>query len=115
MNKIFFDKVVSSFFQNRFKKKYRFRNVDDIPKKIDDNTIYIVQEGTEPETLVFMCPCGCQQPVLLNLLKDTHPFWTFQIEKRKISLFPSVIRKKGCHSHYCIKNGTVIWVRSCAV
>lgn len=110
MSKIFSKKVVSKFLKSLFKKKYRYRNVDDIPNKIDDNIIYIVQEGAEAETLVFNCPCGCHQPVYLNLLRDTNPFWTYVIEKRKISIFPSVVRKKGCRSHYCITNGKVTWV-----
>jgi hypothetical protein len=103
-------KLFKEFIQKLFKKKYKYRNVDDIPSKLESDIIYIVQEGTEPETLAFMCPCGCTEPVYLNLLKDTSPYWSYKIEKRKISIFPSVVRRKGCRSHYCIRRGYIVWV-----
>jgi Family of unknown function (DUF6527) len=111
MSKIFFEKIVRRFVSNLFTRKYHYRNIDAIPNKICYDVIYIVQEGTKPETLVFMCPCGCKQPVYLNLLKDTTLFWTYKIEKKKISVFPSVVRKKGCGSHYYIQRGIVKWLK----
>jgi hypothetical protein len=110
MMKKFFEKYTPDFIQIWFKKKYGFRNVNDIPTIIDSKFIYIVREGTEPETLVFECPCGCGAPVYLNLLKDTTPHWTYEIERKTITIFPSVVRKKGCQSHYWIKKGKIIWV-----
>jgi hypothetical protein len=110
MSKKLLRRVQQKVFKILFEKKYRYRNVSDIPDKIEDNIIYIVQEGSEPETLVFNCPCGCEQSVYLNMLQDARPFWTYKVEKRKISIFPSVVRKGGCRSHYCIRKGRVIWV-----
>jgi len=103
--------LVPKFFQKLFRKKYHYRNIDDIPTTDKENIIYVVQEGAEPETLVFICPCGCQDLVYLNLLRDAYPCWTFKIERRKISIFPSILRKKGCRSHYWIKKGIVIWAK----
>lgn len=104
------EKDFKTFIQKFFKNKYKYRNVDEIPYKMRSNIIYIVQEGTQAETLSFMCPCGCKQPVYLNLIRDTVPCWTYKIERRKVSIFPSIVRKNGCKSHYCITKGEVIWI-----
>ncbi len=112
MSLSFHPERVRTFLKELFLKKYSYKNVSEIPVKIKNDVIYIVQEGTEPETLVFNCPCGCKESVYLNLLKDTFPVWTYMTEKRRISVFPSVVRKKGCRSHYWIKKGKVIWAWS---
>jgi hypothetical protein len=89
--------------------KYGYLFVNDIPDIIAAKKIYVVQEGTEPETLVFKCPCGCCATIQLNLLKDSSPRWRCTIVKKKINIAPSIVRRKGCKSHFWIQKGKVIW------
>ena len=91
-------------------KKFVVLNAEDVPTSISDNTIFIIQDGNEPELLAFKCPCGCNENILLNLLKDAKPQWRFRINHNDmINIYPSIWRKRGCKSHFFIKNGIVEW------
>lgn len=91
--------------------KFKIEVACDFPSIIPEKKILIVKEGTEPETLLFKCPCGCNADIYLNLLKDTRPNWGFYINKRgKITITPSVWRKSGCKSHFFVRNGKTLWV-----
>lgn len=91
-------------------KKFIVENAEDVPASIFDNTIFIIQDGNEPELLAFKCPCGCNENILLNLLKDAKPQWKFKINKKgTIDIKPSIWRKIGCKSHFFIKNGIIEW------
>lgn len=99
-------------FQNTFffKKRYTYKQIGVEPSLIRNNVIYIVEEGTEAETLIFKCPCGCEAVIYLNLLKDTRPVWEYNFKRKRITITPSVWRTKGCKSHFIITRGEVIWV-----
>lgn len=91
-------------------RRFIIENVEDVPTSISDNTIFIIQDGNEPELLAFKCPCGCNENILLNLLKDAKPQWRFRINKNDmIDINPSIWRKIGCKSHFFVKNGMVEW------
>lgn len=91
-------------------RRFIIKNIEDVPAIISDNTIFIIQDGNEPELIAFKCPCGCNENILLNLLKDARPQWRFRINQNKmIDINPSIWRKRGCKSHFFIKNGIVEW------
>lgn len=104
---------MAKWFRKKSKKamerKFTMKRVEEFPKVAADKFIYIVQDGSVPDTLIFMCPCGCDDTIYLNLLTDTRPNWKFYINKRGITISPSVRRKAKCKSHFYIINGKVRW------
>lgn len=95
-----------------FTPKYQYRFCEDLPEVISDKLFYIVGEKRSPWVLVFKCPCGCNQIIQLNLLKEANPCWSFRITpNKKINIRPSVWRTTGCKSHFVVRNGNIDWVR----
>lgn len=90
---------------------YQIDYAEDVPDEMKDNTIYIIQDGLNPESLAFKCPCGCYSDIILNLLEDATPRWKFEIiSKDSLNIFPSIWQKNGCKSHFFITNSKVRWV-----
>jgi hypothetical protein len=88
---------------------YVSRRVSEFPNEVADGTVFIVREGNQAETLIFKCPCGCDQIVYLNLLNDTKPCWDFKHNMLGlITVMPSIARSVGCKSHFYIIKGRVV-------
>lgn len=93
------------------KSKCKIEFVEDLPIVMPINTYFIVKDGLEPELLGFKCPCGCGSDILLNLLQDASPRWSYSItEKNQIDIHPSVWRNSGCRSHFFVSEGKIKWV-----
>jgi len=91
--------------------RFRLEYVEDVPSLISDRSIYIVQDGNEPELLAFKCPCGCDANIMLNLLKDASPRWRYEISgEGVINIYPSVWRKFECKSHFFVIKSDIKWV-----
>jgi len=94
-------------------KRYITQYIEDLPKNVDDKTIYIIGDKQYPWLLLLNCPCGCQSLIQLNLLKEGDPCWTYRINrKHRISVSPSIRRIKGCRSHFLVQNGEIKFVKS---
>jgi len=107
-----FSKSFFQIFAEWLKPKYQFRFLEESPKKISKNTIYIIGDSKNPWVLIFKCPCGCKDVIHLNLLREAEPNWKFRISfQNRISISPSIYRTIGCHSHFHIKDGRVNWAR----
>lgn len=89
--------------------EFRFMVVDDIPDILPDKMIFILNEGYLDESLSFKCPCGCNEHIHLNLLKDSSPLWNYEIVDEEITISPSVWRTIGCKSHFFIRKNLIIW------
>lgn len=92
------------------RKKVHFSRIEfglDIPQRVEDNTVYISGKLNNEWCASFVCPCGCKEVVHLNLLHGTNPRWSYSIAHERISIWPSVRRVVGCHSHYHITDGNV--------
>jgi len=88
---------------------YKFKFYKDDPQDVSDRVIYIVGERQHYWKLCFRCPCGCNEVISLNLLKQANPRWRFIIRWRRITIYPSIWRKIGCKSHFHIRKGKVDW------
>jgi hypothetical protein len=54
-------------------------------------------------SIVFSCPCGCQEQLPINLDGRAGPAWhLYWGSGRDVSLFPSVWRESGCKSHFIV-------------
>jgi hypothetical protein len=89
--------------------RYKYKFCKDEPEELEQKVIYIIGEHPYLWKICFRCPCGCNEVISLNLLKEANPRWRFTIRWRKISIYPSIWRKVGCKSHFYIKKGKVNW------
>ena len=92
---------------------YRLQTVGaDLPNRLNKNTLYVVHEDGFLEHASMMCPCGCKKILHMNLIPDERPLWKLiKHENGTVSLHPSVWRRKGCNSHFWLRNSRVKWCR----
>jgi hypothetical protein len=75
--------------------KYKF--VDNIPEKLDNETIYI---SIKYRTVVHKCICGCGNEVVTPLSPTD---WKLTFNGNSVSLYPSIGNWSfDCKSHYWI-------------
>jgi len=89
--------------------KIAFIFVKEAPSDISSQVVYL--EGADMNDLWFAylkCPCGCKDTIMLNMIPDTKPCWTYVRDTiGNESLFPSINRKFQCKSHFWIKNNRI--------
>jgi hypothetical protein len=73
---------------------------------------YVIVFRGHARWLVLRCPSGCGDTVPINLDRGSGPAWRFYQNIRGFSLYPSVIRETGCHSHFVIWNDRILWCGS---
>ena len=84
----------------------------DEPESYRPRILYLVGES-RPWAAVFLCPCGCEQLIWLNLLSGHQPQWSIKVDRRSVpTVTPSVNRQVGCRSHFLLRAGRVIWCGS---
>jgi hypothetical protein len=89
---------------------FRSARVEDMPDSLKSLTVYLCGEGENLWAAAMICPCGCGDVIQLNLLKRASPCWSVvEHPDGTVSVMPSVWRKKGCRSHFFIRQGRVEW------
>jgi len=89
---------------------FRLARVDEIPDILEDNRLYVAGEGPNVWAAAMLCPCGCGDRIELNLLQQVRPRWqVFEHPIGFVTLKPSVWRRKGCKSHFIVREGRIIW------
>lgn len=79
---------------------------------IQENEFIAVIYKNKPVWALFKCPCGCGYVITLPLQKPHNPKWRlYKLESKRPTLYPSVWQNKGCHSHFWIEDGKVIWCK----
>lgn len=111
-NKI--EKWIGSFWRWLFPRKsdlFIVETCEDEPKSVSKRTVYLIGEPGNEWAASFICPCGCENLITLNLLRQAgRPTWTVRTGKKGgATLAPSVWRKVGCESHFIMKDGEIIW------
>jgi hypothetical protein len=91
--------------------RYAIHCVPEMPDELQLHILYAI--GTpEPWSAALLCPCGCKETIHLSLLPSDSPSWRLHVGARnKPTLEPSVWRKHGCHSHFFLRKGQIIWFR----
>ena len=87
--------------------KFNFKFSEDMPDQLLPEIVYIIGENKFYWSLIFICTCGCDDNIQLNLLKNVRPRWRFSIRKNLITISPSVRKKTGCKSHFIIRRSKV--------
>jgi hypothetical protein len=84
--------------------------VEDFPDTLMPLQIYVAGERGNYWGAALLCPCGCEETIQLNLLKDVRPCWHIdELPDGSISIMPSIWRQKGCKSHFFVRDGQIEW------
>jgi len=99
------------FKKKKYQPDYRGVSVRELPESFEPKTVYVVGDEGHKWVAAFTCPCGCNQVIQLNLLKDSNVLWRVTIHRdTSITIRPSVWRITGCRSHFTINRGHLRWV-----
>jgi len=74
----------------------------------DASRIAVVDRGG-PRSVVFQCPCGCAEVLVINVDPALKKWWELRRTERGLSLVPSVWRTTGCRSHFILWENRVWW------
>ena len=92
--------------------RIHYECVEEFPDDLKPYTLYVAGDKQYPWGAAMLCPCGCGDLIQLNLLKEASPCWRVRLSSdRTVSLMPSVWRRKGCGSHFFLRDGQVDWCR----
>ena len=97
----------SSGYAFKYKNIHIVASLSDVPNDTEDD-IYIVQSGKTRKWVVFRCPNNCGHRVEVNLMKVRYPFWRLTLDRKKVSLYPSVV-VNDCDAHFWLRNNGVLW------
>ena len=89
---------------------YRLVSTQEMPETPQVSEFYLLGQKKHPWAAAFLCPCGCEAMIQLNLLSEATPCW--KVRKHldsSVSVSPSVNRITGCRSHFWIRKGIVKW------
>lgn len=84
--------------------------VDEQPDALSPGECYLIGESEFRWFAVLICPCGCGDAVVLNLLTEMRPCWRVEVHPNDVVTFhPSINRTVGCRSHFFVRQGRVAW------
>jgi hypothetical protein len=69
----------------------------------------VVVERGRPRSVVFRCPCGCGEDLVVNVDREAGEAWRLRLNDGWLTLMPSVWRTSGCRSHFILWSNTVWW------
>lgn len=89
------------------------QNAEDVPDRLAPQTVYLIgDEGSSPWVAALLCPCGCAELIQLSLISHDSPSWRVHVgNNRRVTLHPSIWRVRGCHSHFFVRNGRILWAK----
>lgn len=83
---------------------------DSLPKRLPRRDVVLARDEGEDWCVGMRCPCGCGDIIELLVIKEAKPRWDIILDlEGRPSLSPSVWRQKGCHSHFWLRRGRVVW------
>lgn len=88
---------------------YRLCVVVEEPDRLNPDCLYAVGKNGHLWHLTFVCPCGCKDVISLSLLPEDSPRWSLTQGADGPTIHPSVWRKRGCRSHFFVRDGMIAW------
>jgi len=105
--------AIREWLHNWFIPPYKTTYVKDLPKVLDQKTLYIIKDDGFIEHASLICPCGCGALLHMNLIPDERPAWQIlEYKNGTVSLKPSVWRKIDCKSHFFFIRGRIHWCKN---
>lgn len=84
--------------------------VDEEPKHLQRNLLYVRQGAGRPAFGYLACPCGCGATLHLRFVGARRPRWVLSLDRNgRATLRPSVWRGTGCGSHFFVCAGRIVW------
>lgn len=111
----FLKKVWNYLFKKTDLNLYSFKFISDNPsnKDLRKGIIYVVGNEEYQKWAYLLCPCGCEETIMLSLNQNTNPSWSFSKDINNApSIYPSINKMDNCMSHFWIKDGQVIWSKT---
>ena len=71
----------------------------------------VVVRGGQTRSVLFTCPCGCGEMLVINADGAAGPAWRVRLDQRGLTLMPSVWRTTGCESHFIVWANRIWWCR----
>jgi len=84
---------------------------NDVPEKIPRREIFIVGNHEYQKWALFLCPCGFNHKLILNLQTHVAPSWQFSFGSQGPSLHPSIDSLTTRRCHFWLREGRASWVR----
>lgn len=73
-------------------------------QQLKPGALVLVMPGKRPKSLKFLCPCGCNDTISINLMPETGKAWRLTSDQNgTLSLYPSVWLDVGCCSHFILR------------
>jgi hypothetical protein len=86
---------------------------DSLPPTLPRRDIVLARDGDEDWCVGLRCPCGCKRAIELLVIPEARPRWEFSFDAQGYpTLWPSIQLTHGCHSHFWLRGGGFIGVRS---
>ena len=97
--------------QDLLKPKYKVRYVEvELPKELNNKTLYIIREDSVLENAAMVCPCGCGDVLYMSLFSNEDPSWKLTKHSNgTATLYPSILKIRGCESHFWLRRGRIYW------
>src|SRR5437016_3527464 len=85
---------------------------EEVPDDPEEGRLYVVGQDGEHWSVAVRCPCGCNAVLQMSLHREGRPRWELtRHEDGSVSLYPSIYRRVGCHSHFFLRRGRIEWFR----
>ena len=91
-------------------RRLRIIEGDSLPSQLPWRDLVLARDDGEDWCVGMRCPCGCGHVIELLVIAEAKPRWDVSVDtKGRPTLTPSVWLKKGCRSHFWIREGRVHW------
>lgn len=91
-------------------RRLRIIEGDSLPPHMPRRDLVIARDDGEDWCVGMRCPCGCGYVIELLVVAEAKPRWDVVVDaKGRPTLTPSVWLRKGCRSHFWIREGRVHW------
>lgn len=83
---------------------------DSLPSRMPKRDVVLARDDSEDWCVGMRCPCGCGHVIELLVVAEAKPRWDVIVDaKGRPTISPSVWLRKGCRSHFWIREGRVYW------
>lgn len=102
--------IKKKFVQERRMSFDGFEYAESMPdSNLEDGKLVLTGSAQKPKWISFKCPCGCGDIISLNLMESHYPVWSVSLNKKGITVYPSV-DSTTCGSHFWIRDNQISWV-----
>jgi hypothetical protein len=92
------------------RRRLRIIEGDCLPSRMPRRDVILACDDGEDWCLGMSCPCGCGNVIELLVVAEAKPRWDVVVDsKGRPTIAPSVWLRKGCRSHFWIREGRVHW------